>query len=74
MVLERVAHRWGNNLAVDTTAKVMGMTKNVRYDIVLHPEGYWLEMTITIEGVIRSRRTYRFRMVPDGTQVLIEES
>lgn len=73
MALERVSKRHGNHVVVDTTARLMGMKKNMRYDILLHPEDYWLEMTITIEGFVQSHRTYRFCVVPEGTHLLIED-
>lgn len=73
MALERVAQRDGNHVVVDTTAKIMGMTKNMRYDIILHPDGYWYEMTITIEGFVRSRRAYKFEIVPEGTKITIND-
>jgi len=73
MALERVAERKGNHVVVDTTAKIMGMTKSMKYDILLHPEGHWYEMTISTEGFVRSRRTYKFEAVPQGTTVRIED-
>ncbi len=73
MALERVSRRQRNHVIVDTTARLMGRKKNMRYDILLHPEDYWLEMTITIEGFVRSHRTYRFRIVPEGTHLVIED-
>lgn len=73
MALERVAEREGNHVAVDTTAKVMGMTKNMRYDITLHPDGHWYEMTIDIDGFVNSQRKYKFEEVADGTRVTIED-
>jgi hypothetical protein len=73
MALERVSRRDGNHLLVDTTAKMMGMTKSMRYDIMLHPDGHWYEMTISIEGFVRSRRTYKFEAVPEGTRITIDD-
>lgn len=73
MALERVSKRQGNHVVVDTTARIMGMKKNMRYDIMLHPEEHWLEMTITIEGFVQSHRSYRFRAGPEGTHLAIED-
>jgi len=73
MALERVSKRQGNHVVVDTTARLMGMKRNMRYDVVLHPEDYWLEMTITTEGFVQSRRSYRFRAVREGTRLVIED-
>ncbi len=58
---------------VDTIAMIMGMRKNMRYDILLYPEEYRLEMTIRIEGLKQSHRTYSFKSVPEGTGLLIED-
>lgn len=73
MALERIAKREGNLVVVDTTAKIMGIKKNMRYDIMLHPEAHWYEMTITIDGFVKSRRTYRFEAVPQGTKIMISD-
>jgi len=73
MALERVAQRDGNHVVVDTVAKVMGGTKNMRYDILLHPETYWYEMTISIDGFLKSRRTYKFEKVTQGTKIIIND-
>ncbi len=73
MALERVAHREGNHVIVDTTAKMMGMTRNMRYDILLHPEEKWYEMVIEIQGFVKSRRSYKFESVPEGTRITIED-
>jgi len=73
MALERVAERDGDHVIVDTKAKVMVMTKSMKYDITLHPDGYWYEMTILIEGFVKSRRTYRFEVVPEGTKITIND-
>ncbi len=54
MALERVSKREGNHVIVDTTAKLMDMTKNMRYDILLHPEGNWYEMDIVIQCAQRA--------------------
>ncbi len=73
MAMERVAERDGNHVVVDTTAKIMGITKNMRYDITLHPDGKWYEMTITIDGFVKSHRTYRFEVVGEGTRITIDD-
>lgn len=73
MALERVSRRESNHVAVDTTAKMMGMKKKMNYDILLHPEGSWYEMTITIEGFVKSSRTYKFESVRQGTKITIED-
>jgi hypothetical protein len=73
MALEPVAEREGNHVAVDTTAKVMGMTRDMKYDITLHPDEHWYEMTTDIEGFVSSRRKYKFEEVPEGTKVTIED-
>lgn len=73
MALERVSKRQGDHVVVDTTAKIMGMRRNMRYDILLYPEQYRLEMTIRIEGLTQSYRTYAFQAVPEGTRLSIED-
>lgn len=73
MALERVSRREGNQVVVDTTAKIMGMTRNMRYDIILHPEDRWYEMELSVDGLFRSHRTYRFKSVDQGTQILIDD-
>lgn len=73
MALERVAKKEGNRVTVDTTAKIMGMTKNMRYEITLHSEEFWYEMDITINRFANSRRSYRFHPVPDGTRIVIND-
>lgn len=73
MALERVSRREGNHVIVDTTAKMMGNKKKMNYDILLHPEGSWYEMTIEIEGFVKSHRTYKFESVPQGTKITIED-
>ncbi len=73
MALERVVERDGDHVVVDTTAKIMGITKNMKYDIMLHPDGNWYEMTITIEGFVKSHRTYRFEAVREGTRITIND-
>lgn len=73
MALERVSKREGSHVMVDTTAKIMGMTKNMRYNIVLHPEGHWYEMELTVDGFFRSHRTYKFTTVQEGTQIIIDD-
>lgn len=73
MALERVSKREGNHVVVDTTAKIMGMTKNLRYDILLHPQEHWYEMELFVEGFFRSHRTYKFRAVQEGTQIIIDD-
>ncbi len=73
MALERVSKREGNHVIVDTSARLMGMTKNMRYDILLHPEGSWYEMDIEIEDFVKSHRSYKFESVPDGTKITIED-
>lgn len=73
MALERVSKREGNRVIVDTAAKMMGMMKNMRYDIHLHPEGSWYEMIIEIQGFVRSHRSYKFESVPDGTKITIKD-
>ncbi len=73
MALERVSKREGTHVIVDTTARLMGMTKTMTYDILLHPEGSWYEMDIEIQDFVRSHRSYRFESVPDGTKITIED-
>lgn len=73
MALERVSKREGNHVVVDTTAKIMGRTKNMRYDIILHPEDHWYEMQLSVDGLFRSHRTYKFKSVEVGTKILIDD-
>ncbi|MBI2127215.1 MAG: SRPBCC family protein [Thaumarchaeota archaeon] len=73
MALERVSKKEGDHIIVDTTARVMGMTKNMRYNITLHPEDNWYEMLIRIDGFVKSHRTYRFLSVPEGTKIIIDD-
>jgi hypothetical protein len=73
MALERVSKREGDHVVVDTTAKIMGMTKNMRYDILLHPEAHWYEMELSVDGLFKSHRTYKFKSVEQGTQILIDD-
>lgn len=74
MALERVSKKEGNHVIVDTTARIMGMKKNMRYDITLHPEEKWYDMDITINGFVKSHRTYRFLAVPEGTKIIIDDA
>ena len=74
MALERVSNRDGNHVVVDTTARIMMSTKNMRYDIVLHSEGHWYEMQMTVEGFFTSHRTYRFEKVAEGTKIIIDDA
>ncbi len=73
MALERVSKKEGNHMIVDTTARLMGMTKNMRYDIILHPEGSWYEMEIEIQDFVKSHRSYKFESVRDSTKITIED-
>lgn len=73
MALERVSKKEGHHIVVDTTARIMMMTKNMTYDITLHPEEKWYEMDITINEFVKSHRTYRFIAVPEGTKIIIKD-
>ena len=58
-----------DHVVVETTAKIMRMVKKMKYEINLHPERQWYEMTITIEGFVKSRRVYKFEPSPEGTTI-----
>lgn len=73
MALERVSKEEGNHNIVDTTARIIGMTENIRYAITLHPEEKWYEMELLSMDFARSHKTYRFLAVPEGTKIVIDD-